>query len=571
MIVLGIWDGHDAGAAVLADGHVVAAINEERLTRRKLEIHFPAQSIEACLKMAGVSGAGVDVVACCTSDVAKTLARFFPALKEDYHRIRRRKQPRGRFVAFRKQVKYWLTEWGSTPVSRAASAAALRRRLRECGVTSAKLMLFDHHTSHAMAAAWASGYPTCAILTIDGVGDGLSSTVSAFQKGTLRRLAASHARDSVGIFFEHVTNLLNMRELEDEGKVMALADYAAPVPDDANPLLSVFEVRDGCVHARMPGHAMRPFLSDVLWRWPNEQFAYMAQRTLEDVVVRLARDSVRLSGCRRIAVAGGVASNVKANKRIRLLPEVEDVFVFPHMGDGGLALGAALLGSGGNVSNDVIAHLGLGPDYTPAEIAAALSDAGLVATQPEDLAARVADLLATDHVVLWFEGRMEYGPRALGYRSVLARPDSVAIRDRLNLVLKQRVWYQPFCPSMLESEAARVLADYTTPTNRHMTMAYVVRPNFRDALAGVTSVDGCCRPQFVSDDADWPFASVLRAVRQRTGLGVVLNTSFNIHGEPLVCTPLEAIDVFARTGADALVLGLSLVDSGACQRRTINT
>jgi carbamoyltransferase len=171
----------------------------------------------------------------------------------------------------------------------------------------------------------------------------------------------------------------------------------------------------------------------------------------------------------------------------------------------------------------------------------------------------VADLLAEGGIVMWFQGAMEYGPRALGHRSVLARPDRLDIRDRLNLALKRRVWYQPFCPSMLESDARQMLADWDGGRNRAMTMAYQVADRYRCAMAGVTSVDGTCRPQFVADDDPGVFADLLREVRQRSGAGVVLNTSFNIHGEPLVCSPAEALDVFLRSGADALAIGPFLV------------
>jgi carbamoyltransferase len=160
---------------------------------------------------------------------------------------------------------------------------------------------------------------------------------------------------------------------------------------------------------------------------------------------------------------------------------------------------------------------------------------------------------------MWFQGRMEYGPRALGHRSVLARPDRPELRDRLNLVLKRRVWYQPFCPSMLESEGARVFADWTGARNRSMTMAYQLTETFRGRLAGVASIDGTCRPQFVPDDERTAYAELLRQAGQRWGVAAVLNTSFNIHGEPLVCSPGEAIDVFKRSGADALAIGPFLV------------
>jgi carbamoyltransferase len=232
------------------------------------------------------------------------------------------------------------------------------------------------------------------------------------------------------------------------------------------------------------------------------------------------------------------------------------------MGDGGLALGAAVVAaarSGEAIGLDPD-HLDLGHSYDTPAIEAALRTAGLAAEPVTSLARRVAALLDEGLIVMWFQGRMEYGPRALGHRSVLARPDRPALRDRLNLALKRRVWYQPFCPSMLESEGPRVLADWTGPRNRSMTMAYEVAGCFRDRLAGVTSVDGTCRPQLVPDSDPGEFAEILREAHRRWGVGAVLNTSFNIHGEPLVCSPAEAIDVFKRSGADALAIGPFLIE-----------
>jgi carbamoyltransferase len=439
---------------------------------------------------------------------------------------------------------------------------ALRRLLARHHLSHAALSVVDHHEAHAAAAAWAARSGDCAVLTIDGVGDGLSSTISAFRGGRLERIAASSARHSLGVFFEHVTGLLNMRELEDEGKVMALADYAAPIADEDNPLLAWLQVRNGVVVSAHPGHGSRRPLAQIHWRYPNEQFAYLAQRVVERTCTALARDAVRLTGLDRLALAGGVVSNIRASRCIRRLPEVRDVYVFPHMGDGGLALGAgiAAASAAGERLDIDLGGLDLGPDSPARDISAALQTAGVAAEAAIDLVARVVELLANGHIVMWFQGRMEYGPRALGHRSVLARPDRVDLRDRLNLVLKRRVWYQPFCPSLLESEAPRVLADWSSPSNRAMTMAYEVVPEFRQRMAGVISIDGTCRPQFVPDETPSPFAAVLHEARSRWDVGAVLNTSFNIHGEPMVCTPREAIDVFARSGADALAIGPFLIE-----------
>jgi carbamoyltransferase len=563
--ILGIWDGHDSGAALLQDGQLRCAINEERLSRRKLEVCFPARSIAACLALATLHPAEIQLVAASTSDPAKALGRWWPGSKERYYAVRRRKALPGSSAGLTRALKYWITEWGPGPVSRALSGRALKAELTGCSLGHADLRLVDHHEAHAAAAAWASGFASCAVVTIDGLGDGISATISAFADGMLHRVTASRARSSLGVFFEHVTNLLNMRELEDEGKVMALADYAAPIADTDNPLMEWVQVRDGVIETKKPGHAMRTPLAQVHWRFPNEQFAYLAQRVVEHTTVALVRDAVRLTGLPRVALAGGVLSNVKATRRARLLPEVESAYVFPHMGDGGLALGAAVLAgvSAGDSVRLSLDRLGLGPSYDEGELEATVRVAGLRPECEGNIPRQVADLLAEGRIVMWFQGAMEYGPRALGQRSVLARPDRLDIRDRLNLALKRRVWYQPFCPSLLENDARRMLADWDGGANRSMTMAYEVASEYRCQMAGVLSVDGTCRPQIVDENDGGDFAELLREARRRWGAGVVLNTSFNIHGEPLVCSPAEAVDVFLRSGADALAIGPFLVSRPA--------
>ena len=559
MIILGLWDGHDAGAACLVDGRLVAAVNEERLTRRKLEVAFPVRSIALCLKQAGVSAADVTRVAASTTDPAKALERLLPWTKERYYQVRRRQTAPGALAHVTRSLKRRVTTWPPMAWSRALSRAMLQRQLRAAGLAGSPLTLFDHHHCHALAAAHASGFAQAAVVTIDGLGDGVSATIGRFVNGRYEVLRRSHARDSLGVFFEHVTELLNMRELEDEGKVMALADHAAPVPDVENPLLALMQVIDGrLISSHSPARLARQ-LAHVHWSCPNERFAHLAQRMVEVLAAALVRDAVRITGCRHVALSGGVASNVKANRTIRHLPEVDDVYVFPHMGDGGLPAGAAIA-AWDETSRDRRVEVDprtLGPVYPVAALELAVQGRGLSPTRPQDLASDVARRLAQGQIVCWFQGAMEYGPRALGQRSVLARPGSLAIKDRLNLVLKRRVWYQPFCPSLLESEAPAILRDWHIGghSNRDMTMAYQVRPEALEQMRGVVNVDGSCRPQIVRSDDPTPFGDLLRATKRETGIGVLLNTSFNIHGEPLVCTPDEAVDVFLRGGADALVMG----------------
>ncbi len=536
-------------------------MNEERLSRRKLEVRFPAAAIVECLRLAETTPSEVDLVAVSTFDAAKTLTRWAPWAKERFYQVRRRLRPPGLSAALTRAAKSRLTELGATRLTRALSARPVRVELRSLDLASTALRFYDHHHCHAAAAALTSGLAAAVVLTIDGVGDGASATVSRFENGTITRLAVTPASHSVGVFFEHVTTLLNMRELEDEGKVMALADYAAPVPDEENPMLALIRADGLRIRAAGSARALARRLRQLLWSCPNERFAAMAQRTVEHVVVELARNACRATGLRAVALAGGVASNVKANRRIRMLDEVDDVFVFPHMGDGGLAAGAAaaaLLESAvhdGHVPVLALDSLALGSAITDAEAERALRAAGLTFCRPASMSSAVADLLVDERVVLWADGRMEYGPRALGHRSALARPDRPALRDRLNLVLKRRVWYQPFCPSILEADARVAFADWKGRPDRHMTTAYAVRVEARTRLAGVMSVDGTCRPQIVDEAAAGDFPDLLRAVRGRVGTGAVLNTSLNLHGEPMARTASEAVEVFVRSGADALRVG----------------
>ena len=561
--ILGVWDGHDSGAALIKGDKVLAAINEERLTRRKLEIRFPEHSIQTCLRMAGISPADIKTVAVSTSDFAKTLGRVVPSTKEAYYLIRRRKKAPGLLSTIKKQAKYRITEIGSSPLSRFVSTYCVNAELGRLGFRNHATLLVDHHLCHAASAAYWCGFDSCLVLTVDGIGDGLSGSVSRLDNGRLTRLASISGRDSLGIFFEHVTNLMNMRELEDEGKVMAIANYAYPIPDADNPMLDLVAVNGMQVLSRYRSLRMYRELKKLLWKFPSEQFAYMAQRTLEVKVCELARNCLRQTGLRRLALAGGVFSNIKLNMQIRLLPEVDACCVFPHMGDGGLALGAAFQAN--NEVNGIAAYTApdvyWGLSYTDDEIRAALQQSGYSWTTHDDIAQATAQLIADGNIVFWLQGGMEYGPRALGRRSILALPNSSRIKDLLNLRLKMRVWYQPFCPSMLAEEAPGLLENNDGLINRFMTMGYMVKEERRRDMEGVIGIDGSCRPQFVTDNEPL-FRQLLQELKKLTGTGVVLNTSFNVHGDPLVCSPQDALDTLRKTSNDYLVMGKYLVRRG---------
>ncbi len=498
-----------------------------------------------------------------------------PGLKEQYYLIRRRKQDPSPLDPLKKAFKYRFTELAPNALAASLSRRYLLANLRAMGFTDHGLHLVDHHAAHAASAACCSGFPEGLALTLDGVGDGLCGSLWRFGAKRLELLQTFPAAASLGIFFEHATNLLNMRELEDEGKVMALANYTYPIPDAENPLMGVIGVRDGRIVSPFTSMQMRREMKKILWRHPSEQFAAMAQRVLEKSVLELAADIARDNGARCIAVAGGIFSNIKLNMKLVALPEIERIFVFPHMGDGGLALGAAMKAGFDLYGIDrwALPDLYLGQRFSRGEILAACereaaSGTPLRCSFLEDAPQRAARLILDGEIILWFQGRMELGPRALGNRSILARPDSSRIKDRLNLLLKKRVWYQPFCPSMLIEDAPELLhtEGQCIEDNRFMTMAFAVREPHLALMEGVMNIDGTCRPQFTVGDNE-RYRSLLAHVKRELGWGVVLNTSFNIHGEPLVCRPEEALTMLRRTKMRYLFMEDVLVENPVAENR----
>ncbi|MBW2428471.1 MAG: hypothetical protein JRF56_05885 [Deltaproteobacteria bacterium] len=558
--ILGIWDGHDSGAALIEGDKILYAVNEERLTRRKLEIAFPTKSIKICLDQTGTSYQDISNISLSTWDFAKTLTRVFPSLKEQYYLIRRRKAAAGRFASFKKKAKYKLTEFPPTLLSHWVSRRMISRRLKKLGFNGFNLYIEDHHFCHAATAAFCSPFEQALVLTLDGLGDALSGSIYQFCDGVLDQVSAIPARHSFGIFFEHVTNLMNMRELEDEGKVMALANYAFPIDDNENPMMELIEVNDLTFRCRFSALKMFDELHKILWRYPSEQFAFMAQRTLEVKTLELVKNAVKATGLTNLCLAGGIFSNVKLNRIIRIQSGIKKCFVFPHMGDGGLAIGAAMASNYrlNAIHRYSVANIFWGPEYADNDIETALHTSGLSYSKCADIAKDVAEKLANGKIIFWFQGRMEYGPRALGARSILARPDSEAIKDELNVRLKRRVWYQPFCPAMLESDANDILEDYDGNPEKFMTMAYKVKKEKRALVRGVINVDGSCRPQIVEKN-DSIFFRLIEEIKGLTGHGILLNTSFNLHGEPLVCSPEDAIKTMADTGCDFLAIGNFLV------------
>lgn len=571
--IIGVWDGHDAGAALVIDGRVVIALNEERLSGRKLDVGLPVRAIEALRQAAGARRI---VYAPCTSDFAKTLTRTIPSTKERYYRLRRRLDLPGPLHRFTLAAKYRLTQ---LPTNRPLRAWARRWFASTLGVPVERIFLVDHHAAHAASAAfWPEWKQDACIVTLDGIGDGDSGSVWTWSEaaGDISPLLTIPGSASLGLFFEHVTNELQMRPLEDEGKVMALATYAAEIPGAANLFAPWFSLNADArglpvLSCRVHPARMAREVAAVVWRTPREQVCRMAQQILEDLVPRLFGMLASATGKSHFGYAGGVASNIKVNRLIRTRPGIDRLAVCPAMGDGGLALGSALFAwrrlSGRRPEAFQDFRLGTAREDLGQDAEAVARRTGATLSRPPDIARAAAEKIAGGEVVMWAQGRMELGARALGARSIVARADSVTARDDLNLRLKRRVWFQPFCPSMLLSEAPRLLADYRGPQddNPHMTMGFLTTAAGRSALAGAIGHDGSCRPQMVAANPGDPWFHLLSAVRDLTGTGAVINTSLNMHGKPMADDAAGVVEAWIESGVTHLVLGSALLSKAASQ------
>ncbi len=558
--ILGIWDGHDSGVALVKGQTLCFAINEERLSGRKSDAAFPLLSIQAALQHEGIGPDDIHAIAFSTSDFTKTLTRFFPTIKERYYALRRgAKEHQEGFApinSFMRRYKYLVTLPGTNPLFRMLSVYKMKKQLASLGFNKKPLFAFDHHQCHAEAAARLSGFSKSLVITLDGLGDGLSGTISTFHRGKLERKAAISSNHSFGIFFEHVTALLHMRELEDEGKVMALADYAQPTEKSKNPMTHFFSIDGITVNSAYNPLRMYDELKQLRQSCSAKQFAFFAQQALEHWIEKLARSALLCFPHKYLCLAGGVFANIKVNRNLRAIAGVKGLFVFPHMGDGGLALGSALALNHRlhNVKRYSLDNVFLGDSHDADSIEQELRNKGLRYRLVKSPAATASKLITSNHAIIWYQGRMEYGPRALGHRSILAMPNSTEIKDFINVHIKKRSWYQPFCPSMLLEEAKTLLSDYRGHQNFFMTEAYHVKETHQSHLKGVVSNDGTCRPHMVTPkDAEFYF--LLKSIKKRTGYGVVLNTSLNRHRHPLACTPQDAVGVFLSAPIKHMIIG----------------
>ncbi|MGC8479437.1 MAG: carbamoyltransferase C-terminal domain-containing protein [Candidatus Micrarchaeia archaeon] len=565
MYILGIWDGHDSGAALIKDNKILYAANEERFTKRKLEIKFPYNSIRAALNFAKISPKDVKTIAFPTLELTKTISRIFPAQKEYYYKFRRRKMQKPNFENLMHYQKYAMTSIGVLPLCSTISKYEVSKSLKTMGFSDFKLYAIDHHEAHAATAAFTSGFKKQLIVTLDGVGDGKCSSISTYENNTITKEHEISARNSIGIFYEQITNILGMRELEDEGKIMAMADYSYPFSFKDNKLKTLFEVNGIDIKAKYGPIKQYKVLSKIAWNTPREQLAYMSQQLLEEVLVKYFKNLNSEYGLKYFSVSGGTMSNVKANMRIREETGIKDIFVFPHMGDGGIALGAAMSVNYklNQISEYTFDNAYLGNEYNDDYIKKELKkhkNLYFELEDPNEKTKHAAELIRNDNYLFWFQGRMEYGPRALGNRSIIAKASSEKVKDRLNLFVKKREWFQPFAPSILEEEKDRIFENSNGRYNKFMTMAYRVKEPFVEKMNSVMHIDKTARPQMVGIE-NKSYMQLLKHIKKFEGIGVVLNTSLNIHGMPIAMEPEDVIIAANDTKTRYMFIGDYFVEN----------
>ncbi|MCM8811713.1 MAG: hypothetical protein NC910_01505 [Candidatus Omnitrophica bacterium] len=540
MKILGISFLADASAALLIDGKVVAAVAEERLNRIKLWNGIPKRSVQAVLDIAGLTMDQIDLIA--THGAAPPEPDPAPFLEKEQ----------------------LIRESGLTAEEKDRQLAHLRSRLEhermvlgtrtpayldEIRTYGRPLAVYGHHQAHAACAYYGSGWTECLIMTVDGWGEDGSGSIWKGAGGSIQPVSRTPSIDSLGYFYGSITKALGFIPHRHEGKVLGLAAYNQnPVSYpkirqmmDYDPARKRFVSRmeNGLYVPRFEN----PALKEYIGRFNREDVASAAQKTLEEVVRACVLDQGEAAG--RIAVAGGVFANVKLNQRLCELPNVREVYVFPNMGDGGLAVGTAWLAYKEKTGRipEPLETLYLGPGPAEKEIARALSQSGLNYKHiPDRIEEKVAELLADGQIVARFDGRMEFGPRALGNRSILCQATDPTINDWLNKRL-QRSEFMPFAPATLAEDAdARYIgiASARKPA-RHMTITFDCTPLLRSEAPAAVHVDGTARPQVVSEKDNPQFYRILKHYKQLTGRASVINTSFNMHEEPIVCTIDDAI------------------------------
>jgi carbamoyltransferase len=587
VIVLGISAFyHDSAAALLRDGQIIAAAQEERFTRKKADAGFPANAIRWCLKDAGLSGADVDRVAFYDKPFLK-----FERLLETYLAF----APRG-FKSFRMALPVWIGEKLFQKDMLGRELAAIEESLAD----PAKLLFAEHHFSHAASAFYPSPFEEAAVLTLDGVGEWATSSAGIGRGADLTISKEIHFPHSLGLLYSAFTYYTGFKVNSGEYKVMGLAPYGEPryaqtildnlidlKPDGSFRLdLSYF---DYCTRLTMTNARFDALFGGA----PRKPEAWLTQREMdlaasiqavtEEVMLKLARSLAAETGMRNLCLAGGVALNCVANGKILRDDAFENVWIQPSAGDAGGAIGAALAayhhqeGHARLPTNgrDGMSGAYLGPSFSQAEIERQLTAAGArFEVRPfEAMLDEAVHALADGQAVGWFQGRMEFGPRALGARSILGDPRSPAMQKMLNLKVKYRESFRPFAPSVLREDVADWFdLDVDSPymllvapvkEGRRRSMSADEQALFgidklnvpRSDIPAVTHVDYSARIQTVHADTNPQYRELIARFKSRTGCPILVNTSFNVRGEPIVCTPTDAFRCFMGTEIELLAIG----------------
>ena len=578
---------HDSAAALVVDGRIVAAAQEERFSRRKHDADFPQHAVEYCLRAGGLTPDQLDYVVFYEKPLRK-----FERLIETYFAF----APRG-FRSFSMALPVWLKD-------KLYMAAAIRRGV---GVPARTPLLFtDHHESHAASAFFPSPFESAAILTLDGVGEWSTTTLGMGTGNQIRLDVHLTFPHSLGLLYSAFTYYCGFKVNSGEYKLMGLAPYGEPVYRDAIYEHLVDLKADGsfwldmdyfnyCQGLTMTGPRFHRLFggpprqpeTDLTQR--HMDLAASIQAVTEEIVLRMGRELHLRTGQKNLVLAGGVALNCVANGRLLREGPFDDIWIQPAAGDAGGAVGAALftwyqlLENPRHVSSsDSQRGSFLGPEFTSEDITAFVQSSGIGAVRPPSeraLLDYVSGLLADGKVVGWFQGRMEYGPRALGARSILGDPRSPRMQATMNLKIKFRESFRPFAPAVLQEEAVRwfdlepgqespymlLVAPVATQHRTSLTPAQreviAKDPDLRNrvniarsTIPAVTHVDYSARVQTVDAERNPRFHALLERFFARTGCPVLVNTSFNVRGEPIVCTPADAYRCFAATEMDALVL-----------------
>jgi carbamoyltransferase len=585
-VILGIsCDFHDAAAALVVDGEIAAAAEEERFTRIKHDRSLPVRSIASCLAIAGLSPDDVDVVVFYERPMA-VLQRYLAS--------RQRIGPAG--------VGSFARDAPRLIGSNLLVGYRIDRALRQLGATrSPRFRYVDHHQSHAAAAFYPSPFHRAAILTVDGIGEFATASIRRGHGRRIEPIEELRYPHSLGLVYSLITAYCGFRPNDDEYKVMGLAPYGSPTFAEAlAELASVHEDGSVAVDARRTAwyaaRALRrrdlhrllggpPRDADAPLTQRDADLAASVQQLTETAMVRMADRAQELTGESHLCLAGGVALNCVATGKLRSSDRFDGVWVQPAAGDAGSALGAALSywhEAEGNErpapTDDRMAGAFLGPRALPAEIdawAGSLSEP-VRRLDPGDLEAEVADRLASGAVVGWFSGAMEFGPRALGHRSILADPRSPTVRRELNLRVKGREGFRPFAPAVLAERApewfdldgdSRFMSFTAQVASRHLLDTGAEPSDLsaradlpRSTIPACTHIDGSARVQTVDADANPALHRLLLAFERRTGCPVLVNTSFNRAGEPIVATPDDALRTARAAGLDLLVVEDRVID-----------